>query len=513
MVGKWHLEPNRQRLYPDGPDVPDAHYAPGKRGFEDYWNGPMMKYEANFDLAGNTLPDAPRTVQDGRFRVLVQTDAALAFLKRRETDPRPFFLYLAYFAPHAPMQASPPHMERMAHVKERERRMGLSAILAVDDGIGQIRQRLSDMGRADNTLIFYISDNGAPLREGAYVGSSNSPLVGEKGMETDGGQRVPFIAAWPGTIPGGQIFEWPVWTLDASATLLSAAGVALDERIEGHNLLPYLIERKAGPVHEVLPWRWRSQTAILTGDGKWKFVRLGKRDRYLFDMSEIGHETAAHNRIRDYPEVARDLEKRLASIADTWQTKGLPEAINQQDEDFFELHVKNARQPAGAGPVPNSELSRSQRSASTLAADPLQGWALRNAQLILLPADQGGGISYRAERRQAVPFLAQRFAKPLKAPVKVEIEARSSAATRGHLAWIAGPVAEGNFVQSPAAEFVLPAGDDWQIVRATIEAESAIAMIRLFPAQSAAEAAPILRRIRLIPAQGQPLEFVLGSGQ
>jgi len=123
-------------------------------------------------------------INDPRFRIVVQTEAALAFLKRREQDERPFFLYLTYFAPHAPMQTSPPHMQRMAHVKERERRMGLSSILAMDDGVGEIRQKLEEMGIADNTLIFYISDNGAPLRDGAYVGSFNTPMVGEKGWST-----------------------------------------------------------------------------------------------------------------------------------------------------------------------------------------------------------------------------------------------------------------------------------------------------------------------------------------
>ncbi len=112
MVGKWHLAPGRNRTFPDGKDVPDAKYDPGHRGFEEYWNGPMVNYQANFDLQGNLIADAPQTINDPRFRIVVQTQAALAFLKRREQDDRSFFLYLAYFAPHAPMQASPPHMQR-----------------------------------------------------------------------------------------------------------------------------------------------------------------------------------------------------------------------------------------------------------------------------------------------------------------------------------------------------------------------------------------------------------------
>jgi arylsulfatase A-like enzyme len=246
-------------------------------------------------------------------------------------------LYVAYFAPHSPMEDPPHYMERMAHVVEYERRMGLASVLAMDDGIGLIRNKLSEMGIADNTLIFYISDNGAPLREGAYIGSLNTPMTGEKGMQTDGGQRVPFLAAWPGKIPAGQVFEEAVWSLDATATSLAVAGAPLDDKIEGVNLMPWMLGEKSGQVHDALYWRWRSQAAVLSGN--WKFVRLGNKQRYLFDMTEIGKETAADNKIEQYPEIAAELERKLKARADTWHIKGLPDTVVAADQLFFDLHV------------------------------------------------------------------------------------------------------------------------------------------------------------------------------
>lgn len=344
MVGKWHLD-----LVPreGGGQQASVDYMPHAHGFMEYFSGSLNRYHASHDLDGNMLVFPPQIVTDDHYRVDIQTRAALSFLERRETDDRPFFLYLAYFAPHSPIEDPPHYMARMTHVQDYVRRMGLASILAMDDGIGKIREKLDKMGVTDNTLIFYISDNGAPLREGAYVGSLNIPMVGEKGMQTDGGQRVPFIAAWPGHIPAGQIFDEHVWALDATATALAVAGAPVDARIEGVNLMPWLLGEKTGQVHDALYWRWRTQAAILSGN--WKFVRLGNTYRYLFDMSEPGKETASDNKIDEHPEIAAELERKLEEKANTWQIKGLPNTIVNADQLFFNLHVEQTLPPLPLG--------------------------------------------------------------------------------------------------------------------------------------------------------------------
>ncbi len=344
MVGKWHLDLVRSE---DGSPRSSVDYMPHNHGFEEYFCGPMGRYHASHDLSGNLLENPPQIVDDPRFRIDIQTDASLGFLERRKSDDRPFFLYVAYFAPHSPMEDPPHYMQRMTHVEEYERRMGLASILAMDDGIGLIRNKLEEMGITENTLIFYISDNGAPLREGAYIGSLNTPMTGEKGMQTDGGQRVPFLAAWPGKIPAGQVFKEAVWSLDASATALAIGGAPVDDRVEGVDLMPWMLGEKSGQVHDALYWRWRSQAAVLSGN--WKFVRLGNKQRYLFDMTEIGKETAADNKIDQYPEIADELERKLRAKADTWHVKGLPDTVVAADQLFFDLHVDRTIPPPPLG--------------------------------------------------------------------------------------------------------------------------------------------------------------------
>ena len=103
-------------------------------------------------------------------------------------------------------------------------------IAAMDDGLGRIRKKLHSMGVDKNTLIFFIGDNGAPLKTGAWNGSLNLPLIGEKGMLTDGGVRVPFVAAWPGSIPAGQVYEHPVSSLDVAATAVALVWVGAGGR-------------------------------------------------------------------------------------------------------------------------------------------------------------------------------------------------------------------------------------------------------------------------------------------
>lgn len=209
MVGKWHLEIEYlDQPLPDGRRYRHAieHY-PHRHGFEEIFAGYTQHYEATFDLEGKDLPAPHEAIVDPHFRLDIQTKAALAFLHRRSADERPFFLYVCHYAPHSPMEAPPQYMKLFEQVEEYQRQMALASIYAIDQGVGLIREKLEQMGQTDNTLIFFISDNGAPLREGAYVGSHNAPTIGEKGMQTDGGQRVPFIAAWPGTIPAGQVFE------------------------------------------------------------------------------------------------------------------------------------------------------------------------------------------------------------------------------------------------------------------------------------------------------------------
>ena len=145
---------------------------------------------------------------------------------------------------------------------------------AMDDAIGTVTSRLKDSGLDKNTLVFFFSDNGGPTMPGTTLnGSINKPLSGSKRTTLEGGVRVPFLAAWPGVIPAGAVYDPPVIQLDILPTALAAAGVAPppDSKLDGVNLLPHLQGKEAAAPHPALHWRFGKQMAIRQGD--WKLVR------------------------------------------------------------------------------------------------------------------------------------------------------------------------------------------------------------------------------------------------
>ncbi|CAN5728980.1 N/A [soil metagenome] len=339
QVGKWHLEPSPDKTKAKvkrGDKTPgDRSFMPREQGFDEYFTGSMNTFTASHDLQGNMLPAAPQQLTDKRFRCVWQTDAALSFIDRHQRDP--FFLYLAYFAPHVPLESPEPWFSQTPADAPLERRQALAMMAAMDDGVGRIREKLRAAGIDKNTLVFFIGDNGAPLRKGAWNGSLNLPLVGEKGMLTDGGIRTPFLATWPGTLPEGKVYDQPVINLDVAATAVALAGLPKDEKLDGVNLLPFVRGEKKEAPHENLFWRWRSQAAVLSG--RWKLILLGREEKYLFDLDSPEGET--RNRIADSPEIAAELEKKLMTWNGTLPPPGLPRDLNNQDQLFYDDHVKN----------------------------------------------------------------------------------------------------------------------------------------------------------------------------
>jgi arylsulfatase A-like enzyme len=349
MIGKWHLSPNHSDLqflrnYDSDvrtatgratlkkvPNTVIASYRAANRGFQDFFEGPMYTIFANFDLDGNSLhPNGEIVHHRDRYRLDIQSDAAVAFIRRNHA--RPFFLYLAYFAPHVPLEATEKYLSRFPGEMPERRRYALAMMSAIDDGVGRILDSLQQYGVDENTLIFFISDNGAPLKiskedkpismtGGAWDGSLNEPLCGEKGMLTEGGIRVPFIAQWKGRLPAGTVFKHPVISLDVAATAAALAGQAHDPRLDGVNLIPYLTGEKTGAPHETLYWRWIAQSAVR--EGKWKYLRGGARE-FLFDLDNDKEEQ--HNLLDTHPEIAQ----RLADKLEQWSTRLTPTGLEKK---------------------------------------------------------------------------------------------------------------------------------------------------------------------------------------
>jgi len=371
MVGKWHLEPNQtsvkwgREVCPDrvkgGRVTPDEElvlkYFPGAQGFDFYFTGVLNRYRINYDLAGN--PVEPQWREVPGYRIEIQTQAAKAFIAGRAKDP--FFLYLAYYSPHVPLEATPKYLDRFPGEMPQRRRYALAMNSAMDDGIGEIRRQLADLGLEKNTVLFFMSDNGAPLKidmedlpvsvsGGTWNGSMNTPWVGEKGMLMEGGIRVPYVVAWPGTVPSGTVVDEPVISLDMAATVLALAGLPKAEELDGINLLPRLSGKSGALPERDLFWRFWQQGAILRGS--WKYMVLTDGREMLYDLSTDLHEK--QNLIGEFPEKTDQLRRAWREWSETLQPPGfrsVPLLIPERKWYDHYLNLRETSAPSAAGPA------------------------------------------------------------------------------------------------------------------------------------------------------------------
>ena len=364
MVGKWHLEPNHtcvkwghevcpervegNRVNASGELV--MNYFPAAQGFDEFFTGEINRYYVNYGLDGKNRKPSGEWVDVPGYRLDIQTDAAMAFIERNKEDP--FFLYLAYFAPHVPLEATEKYLSRFPGEMPERRRYALAMMSAVDDGVGRIRAKLQRLELDENTIIFYMSDNGAPLGAnggpsafmadvlpadnpaGIWDGSLNTPWIGEKGMLMEGGIRVPYLVSWPAQLPKGITFSEPVISLDMAATCLAAAGAPVPKEFDGMDLVP-LLKGGAKP-DRALYWRFWQQAAIRKG--QWKYLCLSGGRECLFDLESDRHEK--DNLMDQHPEKAKALRKALAEWNDEMEPKGMPaKPIGVQEKLWFEHYL------------------------------------------------------------------------------------------------------------------------------------------------------------------------------
>ena len=165
------------------------------------------------------------------------------------------------------MQATDDRLAKFAHIQNKDRRTYCAMMLAMDENIGKVLQKLAETGQEKNTLVMFIADNGGPNMPSTTTNASiNAPLRGSKRTTLEGGIRVPFLLSWKGRIQPG-VYDQPVIQLDVTATALELAGVTAGQ-LDGVNLLPYLAGTVKGAPHEVLYWRFGEQMAIRMGDFK-----------------------------------------------------------------------------------------------------------------------------------------------------------------------------------------------------------------------------------------------------
>lgn len=321
MVGKWHLgEPLSTQPFNKGFEwCAYMRHGMGYHFLKSAWPKDKEGRGTNWfrDENDRTIP-----IEGRGYLPEVFTDKALEFLQRK--DSRPFFLYLAYHPPHWPLEAPDESIAEYRDIKDVNRRICAAMISDMDAQIGRIMDWLKSSGLDKNTMVVYLSDNGAPQYSGPAItpvkmgenASFNGPLSGCKGLLLEGGIRVPFVMSWPGMLPAGTKVDWPVSSLDLTPTFLAAAGAAPMVDADGIDLLPYLkpVIAATGP-DRALFWRfdtqWDRQHAVRRGP--WKLVRSGPRPaRQLFNISEDPSEK--NDLVVKNPEMAA----KLAGELDAW---------------------------------------------------------------------------------------------------------------------------------------------------------------------------------------------------
>jgi arylsulfatase A-like enzyme len=261
LIGKWHLGYQ-----------PEFH--PLKRGFDEFFGflGGAHSYIDPLGDAANPILRGTEKVDEKEYLTDALAREAVAFIGRQKNDP--FFLYLSFNAVHAPMQAAR-YEDRFASIGERNRRVHAGMISAMDDAIGGVLAALARNKLMEDTLIFFISDNGGPTPVNT---SRNTPLRGFKGQVLEGGIRVPFLMQWNGKIPKGTVNNQPAIALDVLPTAVAAAGGKPDAswNLDGVDLMPFASGKNKSRPHESLYWRFGAQAAVRRGD--WKLVWQSRQE-------------------------------------------------------------------------------------------------------------------------------------------------------------------------------------------------------------------------------------------
>ncbi len=229
-------------------------------------------------------------------------DEAINFLETNQD--KPFFLFVPFSAPHTPFQVPDRYMERVAHIQDPVQRIYYAMISSLDDAVGAIHSKVKELGMEDNTLLFFLSDNGGA----AYtLATDNGNLKGGKVTGFDGGLRVPFFVKWKGVIPANSKYDKPISSLDIFATACAAADADLpeDRVYDGVSLLPYIIGEKTGLPHPALYWK-AAATRIILKDG-WKLIFDDKWGQtLLYNLTEDPFEKK--NIASENPDLVRQLK-------------------------------------------------------------------------------------------------------------------------------------------------------------------------------------------------------------
>ena len=296
LVGKWHL----------GLGPPNL---PNQRGF-NYFHGflgdMMDDYCDHLRHGVNYMRENDRVLtseeHEGIHTTELFTNWAIEFIQQRASAGQPFFLYLAYNAPHYPIQPPPCPCQAPPDLDEGVARAELVKLVEdLDANIGRVIGALADAGVKEDTLVIFTSDNGGQwddvIKDLSDTRANNGPYRGSKGWLYDGGIRVPAVAVWPNRIAAGEASDAVALTMDIFPTLLEVAGIGLPQDIDGASLVPVMEGSGTLPADRLLFWERREGYQIggayhAVRSGVWKLVQphMPTDPFELYDLLEDPHE-------------------------------------------------------------------------------------------------------------------------------------------------------------------------------------------------------------------------------
>jgi arylsulfatase A-like enzyme len=344
IVGKWHLGveehclPNKRGFdYQYGfyeayslyqPDLKDSNII--NQHHDDFsdphiWKGAR---KGNCALRCNNV-----VVEDSVYLTQRLADEAVQFIERNQDSS--FFLYVPFSAPHTPFQITREYYDRFPNEPDRNKRVYYGMIASLDDAVGEILDALKERGLEDNTMIWFLSDNGGATYTRA---TDNYPLKGGKFTNFEGGLNVPMMLQWKGHLPAESQFKSPVISMDIFQTTAEISGIELpkDRAFDGVNLLPYLLQDQKKAPHEALFWRSNYTWAVR--QGPWKLIvdeLSGNRVLYNLDLDKAEQ----HNLVAQSPDIVHMLESaytqwEAGTISPLWQ-RVMEYRFETEDGDFF----------------------------------------------------------------------------------------------------------------------------------------------------------------------------------
>ncbi len=286
-LGKWHLGAHpTQRPLAQGFDDFFGFLTGGHHYFPEEWTL-KDEYEVTtqFEAYRTKLLHNEERIEESEYLTDALSREAANYITKYQDES--FFIYLAYNAPHTPLQATEKYLTRFNHIQDKKRRTYAAMVSAIDDGVGQVLDRLDSLELASNTLVVFLSDNGGP----EHIKADNTPLRGFKGNLFEGGVRVPFAMRWPDKISPGIIYQHPIISLDIFATIIGQQPEKIETKnpIDGVDLIPYLTSEINTPPHKTLFWRKFDSNEISVRQGNYKYTNFsGPQQLYQLedDISE-----------------------------------------------------------------------------------------------------------------------------------------------------------------------------------------------------------------------------------